>query len=337
MTYGGLMGLEIPAHWKQSRCLSNLVEAMANKRDRMKLWRDSDLPDGMELLRASCFDHRYPAHFHGEFVIAAFARGAQRYRISKYEGIAEAGTLMIIPPGEVHTGEAVERDLGWDYCAFYPSARFLERIADDVLGGHGAVEFGREKLRADRTIADLLLRAIAAISATPDVLERECAAYEAFGAVIARYGQRAGPCSSPSRLGADMRSAIAFLEARFDQQVTISEVASVVGLSDYHFMRTFRAKTGLSVHRYLTQIRVNRAKALLARGTSAAETALSVGFFDQSHLIRQFHAFLGVTPGAYAAASGRRWPPVETAAGRPSVLTSPTSRSDQIRSKDRIS
>jgi AraC-like DNA-binding protein len=272
-------------------------------RDKIRLWREGSLSGGLELLRASCFEYRYPAHFHEEFVIAAFVRGAQRHRVSRYQGVAEAGTLMIIQPGEVHTGEAVERDQGWDYCAFYPTAAFLERIADDVLGGQGGIDFGCEIVRRDPFVTRSFLRAHTLISDASDVIEKQCAAYEIFGTLLARYGERTGNGSRPASPSADVRNAIAFLDAHYHRQVTVGEVASAVGLSEFHFMRTFRAKTGLSVHRYLTQIRLRRAKALLARGVSAAETALSVGFFDQSHLINQFRAHFGVTPGAFVSAS----------------------------------
>lgn len=71
---------------------------MTRKRDKISLWKDSSLPDGLELLRATFFNYRYPAHFHEEFVIAAFARGAQRHRIGGREGIAAAGSILIIAP-----------------------------------------------------------------------------------------------------------------------------------------------------------------------------------------------------------------------------------------------
>jgi AraC-like DNA-binding protein len=61
--------------------------------------------------------------------------------------------------------------------------------------------------------------------------------------------------------------------------------------------------TGLSVHQYLTQIRLVRAKGLLSRGVSASQVASDVGFFDQSHLIKHFRAHFGTTPGLFAAAS----------------------------------
>jgi AraC-like DNA-binding protein len=57
---------------------------------------------------------------------------------------------------------------------------------------------------------------------------------------------------------------------------------------------------GTPPHRYLVQVRVQSAHALLALGTekrSLAEVAAAAGFSDQSHLTRHFKRVLGVTPG----------------------------------------
>jgi AraC-like DNA-binding protein len=61
------------------------------------------------------------------------------------------------------------------------------------------------------------------------------------------------------------------------------------------------------VHQFLTQVRLRRAKCYLADGLSAAEVALAVGFFDQSHLVKLFRLHFGVTPGAFIAASRPTW------------------------------
>ncbi|OUJ03035.1 helix-turn-helix transcriptional regulator [Acetobacter cibinongensis] len=276
---------------------------MANIRDRLNLWRDSSLPDGMEVLRASCFDYRYPAHSHDEFVIAAFIRGAQRHRIARYHGIAEPGSIMIIPPGEAHTGEALQSDLGWDYCAFYPTAQFINALATDVLPGAGNLDFGLDLLRKNTALADGLLQASLLASQSQDALERQCAVYDALGTIIARYGERTGRSVKVASRPANIRKAQAFLADKFHGRLSIDDVASAVGLSQYHLMRSFRAATGLSVHQYLTQVRLSHAKVLLAKGISAAQTATTVGFYDQSHLINQFRRYFGVTPKQYAMAS----------------------------------
>ena len=275
---------------------------MNNKRDDIKLWRDNGLSGGMEILRASCFEHSYPAHFHNEFVIAAFARGAQRHRVCRHAGVAAAGTVMIIHPGEVHTGEALQRDKGWDYIAFYPSETLVEEIAAPLLGGRGNVNFGRDVMRHDPTVARGLLQTSLLMAQSEDPLEKECALFQALGTVIGHYGQRTVKGAVSRSLRADMHRATDFLHSEYHRQVSVGEVAGAVGLSEFHFMRTFQACTGLSVHRYLTQVRLVRAKALLAQGVSAAQTALDVGFFDQSHFIRHFRTHFGITPGVFGAA-----------------------------------
>lgn len=276
---------------------------MKEKRDDIRLWRDNALHGGMEILRASCYEHSYPPHFHDEFVIAAFARGAQRTRICRQKGIAAPGTVMFIMPGEVHTGEAVQRDEGWDYCAFYPSQALVNEVADALLHGKGEVNFGAEGMRHDPLMARRLLQASAVLNYSSDALEKECVMYQVLSTLIAHYGERTVKGSQHELLRADIRKAIDFLQCAYHQPLTVKEIAAVAGLSEFYFMRTFQSMTGLSVHQYLTQIRLVRAKSLLAQGVGAAQAASDVGFFDQSHFIKHFRTHFGTTPGAFAAAS----------------------------------
>jgi len=273
------------------------------KRDEISLWRDSQLHGGMEILQATCYEHSYPPHFHDEFVIAAFARGAQRTRVCRQNGIAAAGSVMIIAPGEVHTGEAVQRDEGWDYCAFYPGEKLINEVAQTVLSGKGDVNFGLQGIRHDPLMARRMLHAASVMKQSHDPLEKECVMYQILNVLVGHYGERTVKGSRLSVLRADIRKAIAFLHSAYAQPLTVKEIAQVAGLSEFYFMRTFQKMTGLSVHQYLTQIRLMRAKGLLARGIGAAQVASDIGFFDQSHLIKQFRAHFGTTPGMFAAAS----------------------------------
>lgn len=275
---------------------------MTKKRDDIQLWKDKAFQGEMEVLRASCFDLSYPPHFHDEFVLAVFARGAQRNRVCRKTGVAAAGTVMIIHPGEVHTGEAVERDLGWDYSAFYPSETLVNAIAETLLPGSGQINFGREVMHHAPLMAKGLLQSASVLTYSQDAMEKECALFQLLSALITRYGQRTTRSGTMSQARADVRHAVEYLQEHYNQPVSVLDVASAAGLSEFHFMRLFQNTTGLSVHRFLTQIRLTRAKSLLSLGVSAAQTALDVGFFDQSHFSRTFRTHFGVTPGAYAAA-----------------------------------
>ncbi|MDO7927960.1 AraC family transcriptional regulator [Pseudomonas sp. KFB-139] len=267
------------------------------------LWRDSDVGGGMELLRAVCCSHRYSAHSHDEFVIAAFERGAQRHCIARHKGVAVPGTVMIIHPGEVHTGEAAEEAGLWAYRAFYPRADIMGQVAEDVFGSPVIeLDFGRDALRENLGLARQLTKAHSIIETSPDPLERQAAFLDMLALLIRRYGQSVNGTVVREQSPADVRRAQDLIQSCFGERLTISQVAQAVGLSEYHFMRSFRKKTGMTVHAYITQTRLRAAKDLLVQGVTPAQTAINVGFFDQSHFTNRFRDNFGVTPKRYAEA-----------------------------------
>ncbi|MBN8904385.1 MAG: helix-turn-helix transcriptional regulator, partial [Rhodospirillales bacterium] len=78
--------------------------------------------------------------------------------------------------------------------------------------------------------------------------------------------------------------------------------ARAAGAADrFQLARAFRAAYGSAPHAYLVQLRLVRARALLAGGEGPAAVAAACGFADQSHLGRWFRRAYGVTPGAYRA------------------------------------
>jgi AraC family transcriptional regulator len=80
----------------------------------------------------------------------------------------------------------------------------------------------------------------------------------------------------------------------------LEATASEVGMSRYYFARLFKQSTGLSVHQYLIQCRIERAKQLLKQKKIAiANIATQVGFVDQSHFTRYFKRIVGVTPKGF--------------------------------------
>ncbi|MFL5653151.1 MAG: AraC family transcriptional regulator [Ktedonobacteraceae bacterium] len=93
------------------------------------------------------------------------------------------------------------------------------------------------------------------------------------------------------------RRITALIEERLAEDLSLAELASEVGLSPSHFSSLFRKTTGLSPHHYLVQRRLERAQHLLtSTNLSIGEIATTVGFYDQSHLVRHMQRIKGVTP-----------------------------------------
>jgi AraC family transcriptional regulator len=91
-----------------------------------------------------------------------------------------------------------------------------------------------------------------------------------------------------------------FVDAHIAQGIGISELASLVGLSHFHFIRAFKHSVGRSPYQYVLSVRISAAKAMLLKGDlSIADVALAVGFSDASQLNRVFQKMTGVTPTAF--------------------------------------
>jgi transcriptional regulator of acetoin/glycerol metabolism/AraC-like DNA-binding protein len=97
-----------------------------------------------------------------------------------------------------------------------------------------------------------------------------------------------------------MRRVQDYVELHLSETIDLSVLAKVAGLSMHHFARQFKQSAGVAPHHYLTQKRLELAQALLTKTElPLSEIAYAAGFFDQSHLARQFRVVLGTTPRAF--------------------------------------
>ena len=97
-----------------------------------------------------------------------------------------------------------------------------------------------------------------------------------------------------------LRRVLEMLEADLTAAPSVSQLASVAGLSPAHFCTAFKQSTGYSPHRYLLNRRVAYAKELMAdRRLSLTEVALTCGFGSSSQFATTFRRIDSVTPSAY--------------------------------------
>ncbi|RKE39986.1 AraC family transcriptional regulator [Paraburkholderia sp. BL23I1N1] len=101
-----------------------------------------------------------------------------------------------------------------------------------------------------------------------------------------------------------LNAARAFIEAHFDEPVTLAQLAALSALSVSRFATVFRQQYGSSPYRYLCGLRIQRAQTLLLEGVPGSVVATEVGFFDQSHFGRHFKRCCGMTPSMFIARAG---------------------------------
>lgn len=189
---------------------------------------------------------------------------------------------------------------------------FLDQVARQVFG----LEPGDYELLAAEREQDPVISNIAG------VLSREVVRAEVGGKLYAEslanilavhllrnYSRHYGNDASHQQAGARLlpksravADAIRFIQENYARDIRLDDIAAAVHLSAFHLSRLFKQATGVSLHQYLVQVRVNAARSLLSAGSgqrSLAELASAVGFADQSHLTRQFKRHFGVTPSQF--------------------------------------
>lgn len=98
-----------------------------------------------------------------------------------------------------------------------------------------------------------------------------------------------------------VNAALHYLRNHFAEAVYARDVARAVGVSESRLKALFREALGMPWSRYIRGYRIQQAIALLgATDMSVTEVALSVGFESISHFNATFHAFMGLSPSAYA-------------------------------------
>jgi AraC-like DNA-binding protein len=240
----------------------------------------------------------FTRHTHEEYSVGVILDGAMVFHWNGGEHVAGPTAISAINPGEVHTGEPA-RETGWEYRNMFIPPSAVSRIAPEL--GDKPHDINAPIISDWPLARKLFLAHRAAAPGAPPNLAKDVLLAEAIGALFSRHAARRSPASEARPA---VRRAQDYLHVHFAEPVRLQVLAELVGLSQFHFIRTFARNTGLTPHAYQDQLRVAHGYRLLMSGVPACEAAAASGYADQSHFIRAFKRCYGVTPGMVARANG---------------------------------
>jgi len=101
---------------------------------------------------------------------------------------------------------------------------------------------------------------------------------------------------TPARL----RKVTELVHAKFDEDLTLEQLAEAVGLGRTRFSQMFRKSTGQSPHQFVLGHRIERAKEMLRSAEMRIlDVAVACGFKTQQHFARVFRHLCGISPTEY--------------------------------------
>ena len=93
---------------------------------------------------------------------------------------------------------------------------------------------------------------------------------------------------------------ISLINENLERDFKLTDLATVVEMSPYHFARMFKQSTGITPHQYLVRQRINKAKELLRQTKMAiADIGYAIGYQNPSHFAKVFRQQTKVSPTAY--------------------------------------
>ena len=98
---------------------------------------------------------------------------------------------------------------------------------------------------------------------------------------------------------ATVKEVNSFIEENFGRDISLLDIAKHAGMTTSYLCRVYKREQGTTVNAFLTQVRIEKSKAMLSEGVPIAETAKRCGFSDQSYFTKVFRQLEGTTPLRY--------------------------------------
>lgn len=233
--------------------------------------------------------HRRYAHRFGDLgPTARIARPCQTL------GFEPAGTMLWVDGDDA------------DYVSIFQEPGLYRTIQEQTQRPSSLADHGF--LAAPDATTLRVVEALASLTA-PDVAPEPMLAEQlglSLALCVLRMAERPARTSGAGSSGLSsrqVRAVLAHVEEQMGQHpLTLNELATVAGVSPFHFSRAFKAATGCPPHRFVVERRIERAKELIRKGgLGLAEIAQATGFADQAHFSSAFRRATGMTPGRFRA------------------------------------
>lgn len=102
--------------------------------------------------------------------------------------------------------------------------------------------------------------------------------------------------SNADKINPSLKNVISYINANYTENFNLDELAQKFFISKYHICRSFKKITGLTVHEYITEKRLLKAKELKSDGMNLTDAAVASGFNDYSSFYRAYTKKYGISP-----------------------------------------
>jgi AraC-like DNA-binding protein len=216
-----------------------------------------------------------------------------QYRNTSYEIVD--GALYVIEPGEAWGCQS--NDLTFQHLLV--DQALLQHVAAELIESERVLPHFPRHCLFDPNLTATLHNIYARLISPVSLLQQQELLLQVLARLLISHAEYNRAPRAPGWEHAGVKLMKTYLEEHYAEDVSLDDLVRVAHMSAFHLTRVFHQTVGLPPHAYQTQIRIARARTLLAQGFPVGYVASETGFFDQAHFTHQFKRHVGVTPGTY--------------------------------------
>lgn len=245
-------------------------------------------------------------HYHEFHKLVFFRSGSGRYLVEGRSYVLRPHDIVLVQRGAIHRAQ-ISNEETYERVILYISPEFLDRMSSEQSPlDYCFTASAKEKsfvLRPDydrrerlNQILNALERAEQGEDFGQDLLARALLVQllvELARGVDAEHYHYAAAENTDEKV----TEILEYLHDHLTEPISIDALAEHFYLSKYYMMRLFRARTGFTIHAYLTDQRLHLARELISQGIIATDACYRCGYGDYSAFSRAYKKRFGQSPG----------------------------------------
>lgn len=242
-------------------------------------------------------------HYHEFCKILLLISGSGGYYVDGQRYLLQSGDIVLLDAHSIHRPE-LDPDSPYERIILYISPDYLKR--QSTADCHLQSVFSGEKghvLRLSEDRKQKIFRIAAALERDleGDAFGREILSNAGLLRLLVELGRnrekpeidRPSPIMPQSQRIVEI---LRYIDENLSEDLDAETIAKAFFISKYHMMRQFRQETGTTVHLYITQKRLVKARELMDSGMRATEACYRCGWRSYSSFTRAYGKHLGTTP-----------------------------------------
>ena len=259
-----------------------------------KVRGDTELPIQLSVDRADKSCEVFSGHWHEQLELHYIVQGGGDFRLGQQSIHVSEGDLLISNRNEFHSGYSTQIPYMSNVIIFDMGDLSQELAKKNYVF--------QSVIRGDGVIHDLIQRIFAEAKGQESGYKQLCKALvtELFVYLCRNYVTEMMPERDSAKRKKDLErlnAVLGYIEANYNQRITVEQLADMVCLSEDRFGHLFREGVGQPPLQYINAMRLRKALNMLKTNQyTVTEVADAVGFRDYNHFGRLFRKQYGCTP-----------------------------------------